>query len=319
MAHGSPLRYGVRRAAGDSALVLAEIGWRWAFGVAAIATVSYGVGRLLATTHLSEANLLALRSRTPLLIADAVTHIIRDAWPRLATAAAITLPSLAVLWTFAAGLGRAATLKALLEKQHALLRPMLELSFLRAALALAGVLAMLAALIVAGLAAVRGETNSPGIFLLVFLSLGLLVSLSWSVLNWYLSLAPVFALREGCSSLSSIAEAARAVRRNRGAFSSVSVVFGFVRLFAMAMAAVLGLLPLALVGTVAKEIVLGLMGLVALGYFAFADFLYIARLAAYVRIVEDSEPAPASGVPQPAGALESPPVVASEPEGAAGD
>ncbi len=319
MAQNSPLRYGVRRAARDPALVLAEIGWRWAFGAAAFATVAYALGRLLATTHLNEADLLALRSRTPVLIADAVTHIVRDAWPRLATAAAIALPSLAVLWTFAAALGRAATLKALLEQDRAALRPMLGLSFLRAALALAGVLSVLAAALIAGLAAVRGEENSPGVFLLVFLLLSFLVSLLWSVLNWYLSLAPVFAVRDGRNSVSAIAEAARAVRRNRGAFSSVSMVFGFVRLFAMTTAAILGLMPLALVGTVANEVVLVLIGLVTLGYFAFADFLYIARLAAYVRIVEGSEQTSAGSIQQTAAGPEALPVIPSEHEGAAGD
>jgi hypothetical protein len=178
---------------------------------------------------------------------------------------------------------------------------------------------VLAAALIAGLAAVRGEENSPGLFLLVFLPLSFLASLLWSVLNWYLSLAPVFAVRDGRNSVSSIAEAARAVRRNRGAFSSVSMVFGFVRLFAMTTATVIGLMPLALVGTVANEVVLVLIGLVTLGYFAFADFLYIARLAAYVRIVESSEQTSAGSIQQTAAGPEALPVIPSEHEGAAGD
>jgi hypothetical protein len=287
MPQGSLFRFGIRRAAGDPALVLAEIGWRWAFGVAALAIVAYTVGRLLATTHLTDADLLALRSRTPMLIADAVAHILQDAWPRLATATAIVLPSLAVLWSFAASAGRAATLKALLNHARVSMRPMLGLSFLRASLALAGVLAWIASAIVAGLAAVRGEQNSPAVFLLVFLALSFLVGLLWSVLNWYLSLAPVFAARDGRDSLSSIAEALRVVRQNRRAFSSVSSVFGFLRLFALVSATILGLMPLALVGMVSNWLVLALIGLVTLGYFAFADFLYVARLAAYVKIVEE--------------------------------
>ncbi len=293
MAQDSPFRYGIRRAAGDPALVLAEIGWRWAFGAAALAISAYALGRLLATTHLSDADLLALRSRTPVLIADAVTHILRDAWPKLVTASAIVLPSLAVLWTIAAALGRAATLRALRHQERVAVRPILEISFLRAALALAAVLAWLAAFIVAGLAAVQGEQNSPGVFLVVFLALSFLVGLLWSVLNWYLSVAPVFAAEGGRDSLGSIAEAARAVRSNRRGFSSVSSVFGLLRLLAVAIATIAGLMPLALAGSAPSGVVLGLMGLVALVYFAFADFLYIARLAAYVKIVEDNRQASA--------------------------
>ena len=295
MAQGSPLRYGIRRAAGDPALVLAEIGWRWAFGAAALTATVYSLGRLLATTHLSDADLLALRSRTPVLIADALTHILRDAWPKLTTASAIVLPSLAVLWIFASALGRAATVQRLRNQERVAVRPIVGLSFLRVTLALAGVLAWLAAFIVGGLAAVRGEKNSPGVFLLVFLALSFLVSILWSVLNWYLSVAPVFAVGDGRDSLGAMAEATRAVRSNRRAFSSVSGVFGFLHLFAAVIATIAGLMPLALAGTAPAGVVLALMGLVALGYFAFADFLYIARLAAYVKIVEDSRQASAVG------------------------
>ncbi len=283
------MRYGIRRAARDPAVVLAEIGWRWAFGAAAVAIVAYTLGRLLATTHLSDAHWFALRSRTPLLMADALTHILRDAWPRLALASAIVVPSLAVLWIFAAALGRAATMQALRSQERVSVRPMVGLSFLRAALALAGTLAWVAAFVVAGLAATQGEKTSAGVFFLVFLALSFVVSMLWSVLNWYLSVAPVFAVGEGCDSLGSVFEAARAVRSHGRAFSSVSSVFGFLRLFAVVIAVVAGLMPLALAGTAPAGVVLGLMGLVALGYFAFADFLYIARLAAYVKIVEDGK------------------------------
>ncbi|MGH6628484.1 MAG: hypothetical protein ACREB3_02000 [Burkholderiales bacterium] len=286
--------------------MLAEIAWRWTFGAAALAISFYAVGRLVATTHLTEGDLLSLRSGIPVLIADAVSHILQDAWPRLATAVAIVLPSLAALWTLAAALGRAATLKTLLGKRHVSVRSMLGLSFLRAALALAGVLAWMGALIVAGLAAVQGEKNSPGVFLLVFLSLGFLAGLFWAVLNWYLSLAPLFAVRDGRDSLNSIAEAVRAVRKDRNAFSSVSGVFGFLHLLALLSGTVLGLMPLGLIGTLRNEIVLALIGLVTLGYFAVADFLYIARLAAYVRIVVDSG--------QPAAETIPPPLVSSPPK-----
>lgn len=318
MAQGSPLRYGVRRAAGDPALVLAEIGWRWAFGAAAVAISAYTLGRLLATTHLSDGVWLALRSRTPVLIADALTHIFRDAWPRLVATSAIVLPSLALLWTFAATMGRVATVQALRGQKRVAVRPILGLSFLRAALALAGVLAWLAALIVAGLAAVQGKESRPGVFLILFLALTLLVSMLWSLLNWYLSVAPVFAVEAGCDSLGLIAEAAGAVRSNRRAFSSVSSVFGFLRLFALVIATIAGLMPLALAGTAPSGVVLALMGLVALGYFAFADFLYIARLAAYVKIVEDNQQpsavshpssaviAPSEAAPVSDGGLQSP-------------
>ncbi|MGH9508849.1 MAG: hypothetical protein ACRD2Q_03045 [Terriglobales bacterium] len=280
----------MRRAARDPLLVLAEIGWRWTFGAAALAISIYALGRLVATTHLTEGDLLSLRSGIPVLVADVVAHILEDAGPRLGIAAAIVLPAVAVLWAFASATGRAATLKALFGKNTVPMRAMFGLSFLRAGVALAGGLAWVGAFIVAGRVAVRGEEYSPGAFLVVFLSLSFLVSLAWAVLNWYLLLAPLFVVRDGRDSLSSIAEAARAVRQNRNAFSSVSIVFAFLHLFAFVSGTMLALMPLGLVGLLRSEIVLALIGLVTLGYFAFAAFLYIARLAAYVRIVMDGDP-----------------------------
>ncbi len=289
MARGSPFRFGIRRAAGDPLLVLAEIGWRWTFGAAALASAICALGRLLATTQLSDGTLLALYSRTPILIANAVARILESAWPRLVTALAILLPALAVLWTFASAAGRAATLKAMLDRSAVSMRAMFGLSFLRAGLALAGVLAWVGAFIVAGLSAVRNEGSSPGAFLVVFLSLSFLVSALWTLLSWYLSLAPLFAVRDGRDTLAALAEALRVVRRNRNAFSSVSGAFGLLHVVAFVSGTMVALMPLSLVGVVRGEIVLALMGLAALGYFALADFLYVARLAAYVRIVAESD------------------------------
>ena len=155
MAASSPLRFGLRRVGRDPALLLAEIGWRWAFGAAALTTCAYATGRVLDATLISQADQLALRSRTSVLIAEAVAHILRDAWPRLATAATILVPCLAALWIFAAAAGRGAVLGALLNKPTMSMRPLLGLSFLRATLTLAGVLAWLAAAIIAGLAATQ--------------------------------------------------------------------------------------------------------------------------------------------------------------------
>lgn len=289
MARGSPFRFGIRRAARDPLLVMAEIGWRWAFGAAALASTIYALGRLLATTQLSDGTLLALYSGTPILIANAVARILEDAWPRLVVALAILLPAMAMLWTFASAAGRAATLKALLDRSAVSMRALFGLSFLRAGLALAGVLAWLGAFIVAGLIAVRNEASSPGAFLVVFVSLGFLVSALWTLLNWYLSLAPLFAVRDGRDTLAALGEAVRVVRRNRNAFSAVSGAFGMLHLVAFVSGTMLALMSLSLLGVLRGEIVLTLMGVVTLGYFALADFLYIARLAAYARIAAESE------------------------------
>jgi hypothetical protein len=279
-------------------LVLAEIGWRWTFGAAALAISIYALGRLLATTELSDGMLLALASGTPFLIADTVAHIALDLWPRLLVVLAILLPALALLWTFASATGRAATLKALLAQSAISMRAMFGLSFLRAGLTLAGVLAWVAAFVIAGRIAVGKESSSPGTFLVVLMSLGFLVSALWTLLSWYLSLAPLFSARDGRDAFSSVLEAVRTVRRKGNSFSAVSGTFGFLHLIAFACGTMVALMPLALIGIFSGKIVLALMGAATLGYFAVMDFLYIARLAAYAHIVaEDGEPTAVSSQP----------------------
>ncbi len=99
-----PISEGFRTAFREPAIVLAEIAWRWSFGLAALALAAGSLFAYLATLPVTGIELLAAAQRHPRwLIADAIGHMLRGG-PRLVMAAAIVLPAIFVLWIAAATL-----------------------------------------------------------------------------------------------------------------------------------------------------------------------------------------------------------------------
>ena len=165
MVSESPISRGFRTAFREPAIVLAEIAWRWSFGLAVLALAAGSLFAYLATLRVSRFELMALRGHPRLLIADAIGHMLHGG-PRLVMAAAIVLPAIFVLWIAAATVGRAATLKALLRREgRVALSPQLGLNFLRASVTLAALIGYLGAAILAGRAAAGRGRCSPGRFL----------------------------------------------------------------------------------------------------------------------------------------------------------
>jgi len=303
MSSTSPINHGFRTAFRQSAIVLAEIAWRWSFGLAALAIAIGSFFAYLDTLPVSNIEILALRGHTRWLIADAAGHILHGG-PRLVRVAAIVLPVIFVLWVAAASLGRAATLKALLRREDSVaLAPQFGLNFLRASVVLASLIGYLGAAILAGRAAAGGADVRPGLFLVVFVALGMAITIVRSRVNWFLCLGAIFAAREGHDTFTAIGEAAGLFRRHPGTFAGAGAVFGTIHGVLFAFSTVVCLLALSLAGKVPPAVTVFFLGVITLAYFAVVDFLYIARLAAYVAIGEGDRtppPAPLSVAPEPA-------------------
>ena len=292
MTRSALVRAGFRAALRRPAVIAAEIAWRWSFGVAAGAMVAIAVLRFLASLTVSDGDLFALRSGIPQLMAEAVVHIFQGSGPRLLRLTLIVTPAISVLWVLAASAGRAATLRALLEdvpasftKRHDL-RSLLAVHFFRVAVTLLGLVAMAGSAILAGFAANITDEPSILLFNIVFLGLLFLVSLSWSTLNWYVSLAPIFLVRDSRGAFKAVADAVHLVRRRGGDFTGVSTLYGLLKLFAIAGATVVSLVPLAFIAQWPWEVTTTLFVAITLAYFAISDLLYIARLASYLAIAE---------------------------------
>lgn len=286
-----PARAGFRAVCRQPAVIAGEIAWRWAFGAAAWGLVLFTVHRILVSVDISEAEYLIARRSSMFLIADACARIIYEVLPDLVRAAAILVPAIAVLWVLAATAGRAITLKALLptgDPRSSRLASLASLHLLRAVFVLATLLALLATLVLTG--RLLPIAVNPALAGMIWGFLAALVVFFWALLNWFLSLAPIFIVRDGRAALASIADSLALYRRHRGTYAATAAWFGLLRFVLFCAACVLAIFAAAAAGSAPRAIALSLV--IALIYFAVADFLYITRLAAYM-ILDEPTPLPA--------------------------
>ncbi len=298
----SPTLEGFRASFRRPSLTLAEIAWRWTVGAAGWALVFFWLIEFLDTLPVSKGDEALLSSRHPLLVGRAISHILRGSLNRAVLAALLAAIAISLLWIITASIGRAATVRALLEyfrrgaaggvSNEAYIasgarpfRSLAGLNFLRAAVALSAILAFLGAAILAGFASPHSNPR-PGLVFILFLPLAGLICTAWPALNWWLSLACLFAVRDREDTLGALSTAVTFFRERPGPVFAVSTCTGLAHLIAFSVATTLVSLPLAFIQIAPWRLVIIGMFLVTLAYFAVVDWLYMARLAGYVCIAE---------------------------------
>jgi hypothetical protein len=343
MKQRSPTLEGFRVMFQEPALGMAEIAWRWSLGTAACLLLTFAFLQYLDSFPITATDMLFLRSRQPFLISKAIAHIFRGSGLRLVMIMAVTFAALAAGWVLTASFSRGASLKWMVDyfstfgrkssefreagpdiaepiEDHLQVRngttpgltvrkpwlaALIGLNFLRVALTLAAALGCVGATMLAGLVS-SPKDPQPGLVFLLTVPLVCLVWLFWSVLNWFLSLASVFAVRDGQDTFGAVAAAVRLCRKNLGSVFAVGFWFGLAHLTAFIAATTLVAFPMAFAGVIPAGMVLGGMLVVTLLYFAVVDFLYAGRLAAYVAMAELPEtPTVAAGDAPPRVAPES--------------
>jgi len=321
------------------ALTLGEISWRWTVGATATALFLFGMFEYLNTLPVTSGEMLFLRTRHPYLVAQAIAHIFRGSLNRAVMAGLLAILTLVLLWIVVASFGRIATVRALLdyfrgdsaynasagsvpgvserdvasnvsanENETALasgespFHALARINFLRVVVALAAIFGFVGAAILAGYASPDTDPN-PGLAFLLFLPLaGLICMIGWA-LNWLLSLAGLFAVRDGEDAVGAISAAVRFCRERTAAVFAVSTWTGLAHMVAFVGATTVVFMPLGFAGVLPwRLVVLGVV-FVTLIYFALADWLYIARLAGYACIADTPEallrPPPAAPWPVP--------------------
>ena len=307
----SPTVEGFRAAFRRPSLTLAEIMWRWIVGATAIALFVVGLFEYLDTLPVTNGELLFLRTRHPYLVGEAIAHILRGSLNRAAMASLLAALMLAILWMVAGSVGRIATVRGLLEyfrrdvpgdlldgditsdgKRDLASNvstlsfvALLRLNFLRVVVALAALVGFAGASILSGFASPDANPR-PGLAFSLFLPLAGLICYVWWALNWLLSLAGMFAVRNVEDAIAAIGSAVALTRERTGAVFAVSTWTGLAHLVALVGASTIVSIPLGFVGLIPWRLVAAAMILVTLAYFALADWLYMARLAGYVCIAE---------------------------------
>jgi hypothetical protein len=325
MVRTSPTIEGFRAAFRRPSLTFAEISWRWTLGSTAVASLMFYCVEYLNTLPVSNADATLLSTRHPVLVGRAITHILRGSLNRAVLAALLAALALSFLWIVAASVGRLATVSALFayfredlawtaspkapsaEKPRPI-RVLIELNFLRTALVLSAILAFGGAAVLASFVSTNANPH-PGLVIIMFLTISAMICMAGWALNWWLSLSGIFAVRGEENALAAMFVAVALARENIGSVLAVSVWTGLAHLVAFSIASTLVSLPLAFIRVVPMRLVLAGVLIVILAYFAVVDWLYIARLAGYVRIAEIpsaliTTPIPAATLPGSASRVE---------------
>src|ERR1700733_11768660 len=296
----SPTAEGFRTAFRRPSLALAEIMWRWIVGATVTALFVFGLFEYLDTLPVTNGELLFLRTRHPYLVGEAIAHILRGSLNRAVMASLLAALTLVVLWIIVASLGRIATVRAVLDyfrrdvagnvsttdsHENNPLPALFRLNFLRVALVVAALFGFQGAAILAGFASPDAHPQ-PGLAFSLFLPLAGLICWLWWAFNWLVSFAGIFAVRDGEDAVGAISAAVAFLRERTGAVFAVSTWTGLAHLVAFVGATTVASIPLGFAGLVPWRLVVAAEILVALAYFAFADWLYMARLAGYICIAE---------------------------------
>lgn len=299
----SPTREGFRAAFRRPAFSIAEVAWRWVVGSTGTAVFFYGLFEYLNTLPVTGGDLLFLRTRHPFFVSRAILHILRGSLSRGVNALILATLLLALLWIVLASLGRVATVRAMLEyfrirhasvtgasdanvpdrESGAALPSLLRLNFLRATVALAVLLGFVGAALLAGFVSSDAQPR-PGLVLVLFTPIAAIVIFVGWALNWLLSLAAVRAVLDDEDAVGAIASAVRLCRERSGAVFAVSTWTGLGHLVAFVSATTVATTAIGFAPILPGRLILAIVILVTLLYFAVVDWLYTARLAGYVCI-----------------------------------
>jgi hypothetical protein len=295
----SPTLEGFRIAFRRPSLTFAEIAWRWTVGGTSVALFLFGLFEFLDSLPVTRGDAIILRTKQPWLVARTIAHILHGSLNRVVFASLLGGLAVSLLWIVFASLGRRATVRALIEllrsplnnsrsQEQASFRGLAGLHFLRVAVALAAMLALEGAGILAGFAS-PATNPQPGLPFMLFMPLAGLIFFAWYALNWLLSLAGIFAVRDGEDTLEAISAATILVRERAGELAAVSVGICLAHLIAFTVAIGVVSLPLAFIHVAPTRSVLAIVALLTLAYFAIVDWLYIVRLAGYIYVAESPE------------------------------
>lgn len=309
----SPTAEGFRAAFHRPLLTFAEITWRWVVGVTGTVLFLFGFFEYLDTLPVTNWDLVFLQTRHPLLVGQAIAHILRGSFGRAVLSMILAALLVALIWMIAASLGRLATIEAMTEyfrarfsadatehasgvpahsSQREIFLNLFQLNFLRLTVLLAASIALVGSAIIAGFTSSPADPH-PGLALMLFLPLAWIVVVFCYALNWLLTLATVFVVKDREDAVGAISSAVALSRQRTGAISAVSTWTGAAHLIAFMGASAVLSVPLALSGFLPWRLVaIGIL-IVSLGYFAVADWLYTVRLAGYVCITEMPEALPA--------------------------
>ena len=203
MASFSPTAEGFRVIFRRPSIPLAEVAWRWSFAVAAWFLGLTFLFEYAGTLPVNALDRLLLGTQQPVLVARAIHRIFEGSAFRFTKAGILLALALVTAWIILAALGRAVTVRSLIEELDldtgerqtvgTPIRSLLGLNFFRAALTLAAIAASVGSLLLAS--SLWASTKaSVGDITRLWFSVLLVTWIAWSGLNWLLSTSAIFVM-----------------------------------------------------------------------------------------------------------------------------
>ncbi len=290
MTANTALKQGFRSVYNNPVLLLIEIVWRWSFGIFALMLLALAASKFLHSVPITDQELQQLSSMAPPVMAEGIANILVSSGPTLLRLVLTTLPILTIAWILFAAFGRAALLDRLGPRFASLpLLTSLALHVWRGILTLFALMASCMVIVAAGMAASYFTAGAAPNFLLVASILFpglLLVAAVWSLANWYLSVALLFADKD-TRSLEAIKRTWRFSREYRPEMVQISVVIGALRVLWVSFITIISVGAVIIFSSAPVFTALCLTVL-TLVYFAISDWLYLGRLCAYAQLAAQS-------------------------------
>jgi hypothetical protein len=276
-------------------LLLIELTWRWIFGMPALAICYYQATVLVARTPLPPGGFDNFSLTDPNAAALAFSNASAALLPQLQQLFLWLGPLLAVGWAFSSGIGRSVLLRHMVPGSFPEPGTLIGLQFLRiAALAATGI-AWFQSLHWAAretLSQSGPQTdfspNLVGYFAWV-IGLSLATFTLWALASWVFSIAPLIAVLEKRTLLSSLARSLR-LGRLTPKLIEVNFVLGIVKMALIVLATVFCATPLPFESVASGTPIYIYWGLITVLYLAASDFFQIARLAAFIEFWQALNP-----------------------------
>lgn len=295
----SPTSEGFRLIFRRPAIVFAEIAWRWSFAAAA-----WFLGVMLLFEYadslpVNAVERLMLGTQQPFLVLRAIQRIFHGSAFRFTEAGVLLAISLVLAWILLASLGRTVTVRSLIDElgipvsdaneRGGVFRSLLALNFIRMAVALAAFVAAFGSLFIAN--SLWASTRTPAADAIrLWLALLFLTTVTWATLNWLLSAAALFIVKDRVGAPSAIASIAHLSLEKTGPLLVAGVLFGLVHLGAFIVASGAAFTVLGAANLIGAGPFFFLESLVAIAYSAVVHSLYVGRLAAYIKIIAGDLP-----------------------------
>jgi hypothetical protein len=266
-------------------LTLAEIGWRWLFGVPLLVVCWRLAQHILAVAPPGSTGLSSIDAQNPWVAAVQLASVWDHYAPYLATVLVWLVPATALAWVVISSLGRSVVLRKIEPSLR--FRPLAMIGLQAAWLALLALILWSWFRSIQWVAATHitavGEPDLVGYAIwAIFLSLGFFTL--WALVSWPLSVAPMLMLLEERSPLSAVGQSLSLGKAFAGKLMEINLVMGIVKLALIVLAMVFSAAPLPF----SDELGSGAMHLVWAGstlfYLVASDYFHVVRIKIFVEL-----------------------------------